>query len=252
MEEPQAQNLDVLLGQVFTDEENVQNWTIEADSPWKLWGEFSISNFGVFQIRNVTEKDMNILNEFGDALGKESRELFQPHPWDEVDKLQDSFKEVILRSNKKIDASYFLFKDDKPIGYFFLWRAGGDPRSDNGLKMPELGVAIADSWQHKGMGELSVHILQAIAKSLGVDAIKLETAMHNKAGYKTYLRRGFEYTGIFRVPLGVNITMAQTGEVTAERHRDERQMVYIINEQKRKEILEHLRIKRIASGAPQE
>jgi len=109
-------------------------------------------------------------------------------------------------------------------------------------------VAIADTYHGKGFGGLAVRILQAVAHSLNADGVELTTVKTNEAGWNTYLHAGFEYVGILRIPLEVDVTAATSGTVQATRLRDERQMVYIINQQKRDDILRYLKLKRIDSG----
>ena len=51
------------------------------------------------------------------------------------------------------------------MGHFFLWKAGGNPVSQAaGVEVPELGVAIADRYHHRGLGGLSVRLLLAVAR----------------------------------------------------------------------------------------
>jgi hypothetical protein len=66
----------------------------------------------------------------------------------------------------------------------------------------------------------------------------------NTGGWNTYLKTGFEYVGNMRVPLDVDVTSAVLGLVQATRFREERQMVYMIDEARRREVLKYLAIKR--------
>jgi RimJ/RimL family protein N-acetyltransferase len=137
-----------------------------------------------------------------------------------------------------------------PVAHFFLWKAGGNPHSwQYRLQVPELGVAVADECQARGLGSLAVRILQAVAGDLGADAIELTTAMTNKGGWTTYRRCGFEYVGMIRIPLGVDVTAALAGEVHASRFREERQMVYVLRKDRREQVLDYLRLKRESAVA---
>ena len=47
---------------------------------------------------------------------------------------------------------------------------------------------------------------ERLAADLKADAVELTTAMDNGSGWNTYLRCGFEYTGIIRNPLDVAVS----------------------------------------------
>lgn len=218
---------------------------IEARSPWDLHVAFDLPGLGKFEIRNLCDGDARTLHAFGRQLGPLSKELFDPFPWDDPPGQEQAFRRAVEQAVNKVDASYLIRHAGAPMGYFFLWKAGGNPLSQaHGLEVPELGVAIGDAYQRQGWGGLAVRALQAVARNLRADGIELTTAPSNEKGWRAYLRAGFEYVGIVRVRLGVDVTAAHLGEVTASRYRDERQMVYVINGAKRDAILRYLASKR--------
>jgi len=149
---------------------------------------------------------------------------------------------------ERIDASYLIEGvGDEVIGHFFLWKAGGNPHSQQyQVQVPELGVAIVDEFQGRGLGSLSVRILNAVARDLRADAIELTTALNNEAGWNTYQSCGYQYTGIINNPLGVDVTAVFSGEVQATRYKPERQMVCVLNEKKRHDVMDYLAMKREA------
>jgi RimJ/RimL family protein N-acetyltransferase len=219
---------------------------IDAEDCWSLKIICDLPQLPELCIRSMNGKDVSSLQNFGARLGPVSKDLFCPYPWDEPEELLESFRKAIERTLNRIDASYLIeIADHEVIGHFFLWKAGGNPHSrQHHVQVPELGVAIADEWQGKGLGGLAVRILQAVAVHLGADAVELTTALNNEAGWKTYLRCGFQYTGMIRNPLEVNVTAAFAGEETASKYREERQMVFIINEEQRNRVLDYLAMKR--------
>jgi len=224
---------------------------IEAEDCWNVRIRLDLPHFPGLCIRNLRDGDMPILTHFGAKLGPDSRELFAPYPWDNPAALPAAFQKAIGQATGRIDASYLMeVAGSGPVAHFFLWKAGGNPHSwRHRLQVPELGVAVADDCQARGLGSLAVRILQAVACDLGADAIELTTATTNKAGWKTYQRCGFEYIGIMRIPLGVDVTAAVAGDVHASRFRDERQMVYLLKEHRRQQVLDYLKLKRDAGGA---
>ncbi len=223
---------------------DINEVNIVAPDCWQVDINFSLPD-GQYRLRNLQAEDEPVMREFGNGLGEISRDMFGPYPWTDPVACAISFNSAISNSIKHIDASYILEHNGTPIGHFFLWKAGGNPLSAKyDIEVPELGVAIVDSHQGRGFGGLAVRFLQLVAKSLDADAVELTTAQTNSAGWQTYQHAGFEYVGILRIPLGVDVTDAELGEVTANNFRDERQMVYIINPQKDTEIYRFLAEKR--------
>jgi RimJ/RimL family protein N-acetyltransferase len=228
---------------------NINDVVIYSPSVWNIDVSFIINENESCQIRNIREGDLDLLLKFGEGLGELSKDLFGPYPWYDAPRLHDAFTAAIQQSINHNTASYLIIRNGIPMGHFFLWAAGGNSHSrEHGVELPELGVAIADAYHGHGFGGLAVRILQAVARNINADGIELTTAMTNESGWNTYLHAGFEYVGILRIPLEVDVTAATSGLVQATRYRDERQMVYIINPQKSDEILQYLKLKRIDSG----
>lgn len=216
-------------------------WTfrILCDLPW----------FPGLCIRSLNGDDVPALQNFSARLGAASRNLFCPYPWDDPAALPAALRKAVEHSVERTDASYLMEGPHDVIGHFFLWKAGGNPHSRRyHVQVPELGVAIADEFQGKGLGNLAVRILQLAARALHADAIELTTAPTNEAGWNTYQRCGFQHTGTINNPLEVDVTAAVAGEVQAEKYRQERQMVYVINEEKRGLVLNYLAATREATA----
>jgi RimJ/RimL family protein N-acetyltransferase len=220
--------------------------TIPSKDIWKLDIRCDLAAFPGFCIRSLNRDDVPALQSFGDKLGPGARHLFAPYPWAEPDQLPDAFRKAIDNAVRRVDASYLMeVKDKGAIGHFFLWKAGGNAHSrKHGVQVPELGVAIGDEWQRKGLGQLAVRLLNAVARELRADAVELTTAMTNEGGWNTYRGCGYEFTGIIRNPLDVDVAAVTNGEVKATRFRDERQLVYVIDETKRRQVLDYLTLKR--------
>ena len=227
------------------------NLVIAADNFWNLKIACDLTGLPGLSIRNLQDGDAPRLQEFGAKLSAASKDLFCPYPWNDPEALPGAFQKAIQNSIARIDASYLIESARHGvIGHFFLWKAGGNPHSrEYQVEVPELGVAITDDFHGKGLGWLSVRILQAVATDLHADAIELTTAFANDAGWKTYQRCGFQHIGDINIPLGVDVTDALTDGVTASSYRVERQMVYMISEEKRERVLNYLETKRKTTPA---
>ena len=220
--------------------------SVKTVNPWDMDISFlSGAGGSALVIRNITKDDIVLLESFKHELSDRSRELFCPYPWDDPAKLREALTAAAKKSIEFNDVSFVILLNSKPIGHFFLWGAGGNSHSLRyGVDIPELGVAIADSYQGKGLGLLAVRILQEVAEILKKDAIELTTALSNDGGWSIYHKAGFVYTGNIVNPLEVDVTLVSAGQVLAEKYREERQMVYVIDYQKQKEIMNYLKLKR--------
>ncbi len=227
----------------------ISDIVINSPSAWEIDVFFTLHGADKLAIRNLRDGDLDLLLKFGDGLGEVSKDLFGPYPWCDAERLNAAFLHAIRQAIDRKTASYLLLCNDIPTGHFFLWGAGSNEHSRKyGVEIPELGVAIIDDFHGRGFGGLAVRMLKETARSLNADGVELTTAKFNESGWNTYLHAGFEYVGILRIPLEVDVTAATAGEVQASRYRDERQMVYIINPQKRVETLQYLKLKRIECG----
>lgn len=223
----------------------VTDVSVAAPHAWDFDVRLHFSGRDTITIRHLTSGHHPKLKAFKHQLSPRSRELVPCYPWDNDEKLEEALRQAIAKHEQKIDAAYLIELGERPIGHFFLWKAGGNPHSlPHGVDIPELGVAVADEFQGQGLGSLSVKLLQAVAHSLEKDAIELTTAVTNNAGWHTYVNAGFAYTGDILNPLDVDVTDAFADTVQAPRSRIERQMVYIISQEKKSAILNYLARKR--------
>lgn len=223
---------------------------IQAQDPWDLHLTLSLPGTSELTVRALRQGDVPALQQFSSRLGPASKELFCPYPWSKPEELPAALQRAIDHSLGRSDAAYVMEAEHTVVGHFFLWKAGGNPLSQaHGIQVPELGVAIADDWHSRGLGHLAVRILQEVARELHADAIELTTAMTNSAGWNTYRRCGFEHVGTLSIPLEVDVTAAELGEVKATKFRDERQMVYVLHEEQEPQVLAYLEGKRAAAGS---
>ena len=88
-----------------------------------------------------------------------------------------------------------------------------------------------------------------MAEHLKADGIELTTAMDNEPGFRTYLSAGYEYVGDIANPLEADVTAVLGEQASAARWRVERQMIRVINQSQRAELLAYLAEKRRLSSA---
>lgn len=239
------EELNKILSEFQAKRPNLSAVKISAPDAWNIRINMTEAGDIKYQIRNLRENDLPELLRFRNQLSQRSRDLFCPYPWNDKKKLEQSLGEGIQKAVNKIDASFLTFRQGEPIGHFFLWKAGGNPYSQKyGLEIPELGVAVADAYQGRGWGLLQVRILLAIAEHLNRDAVELTTSLSNDAGWQTYLKAGFKYLGIIKNPLEIDVTEAVNNQRPKINWREERQMVFIVNQEKRAAILNYLDSKR--------
>jgi hypothetical protein len=223
---------------------------VRATDPWDVQIVFSLPGSGLFKIRNVGADDLETFLAFSDGLSPTARESFCPYPWDSRDQLLPALRTAISQAVTGVDACYLMFHEALPVGEFFLWKAGGNPDARlHGVEVPELGIGFADSYHRRGFGGLCTRLLTIVAEHLKADGIELTTAIDNESGFHTYLSAGYEYVGDIANPLEADVTAVLGEQASAARWRVERQMIRVINQNQRAEILAYLAEKRRLSSA---
>lgn len=223
---------------------------LRAIDPWAMRISFQLSGSGPFELRNVRADDLEAFLVLGDGLSAASREAFRPYPWDSPDRLVPALRAAISQALAGVDACYLMFHEARPVGEFFLWKAGGNPDSRAyGVEVPELGIGFIDAYHGRGLGGLCTRLLTVVGEDLKADGIELTTAMDNEAGFQTYLSAGYEYVGDIANPLEGDVTAILGERAIAARWRVERQMIRVINQDRRAALLGYLTEKRRLSGA---
>jgi RimJ/RimL family protein N-acetyltransferase len=223
---------------------------LRATDPWDVHIVFSLPGSGLFEIRNVRADDLETFLTFSDGLSAASRESFRPYPWDSYERLLPALRTAISQAVTGVDACYLMFHEALPVGEFFLWKAGGNPDSRTyGVEVPELGIGFADNYHGRGLGGLCTRLLTSVAEHLRADGIELTTAMDNEPGFRTYLSAGYEYVGDIANPLEADVTAVLGEQASAARWRVERQMIRVLNQNRRADVLTYLAAKRTSSRA---
>ena len=223
--------------------------TLRLTDPWDVLIKFGLPGSGLFEIRNVRVDDLETFRAFSDGLSAASREAFRPYPWDSQDHSSPR-PHGHQPGGHRVDACYLMFHEERPVGEFFLWKAGGNPDSRvYGVEVPELGIGLADAYHGRGLGGLCTRLLTIVAEHLKADGIELTTALDNEPGFHTYLNAGYEYVGDIANPLEADVMAVLGEQASATRWRLERQMIRVINPSRRAAILGYLAEKRRPSSA---
>ena len=132
-------------------------------------------------IRDMKPEDVALVNDFFDAMGPESRALFNR---------QDCNRNGALRFCAEQDTNHRYWMavlDGKMVGlvFFVHWGTG----------IPVLGIAVRDGIRGKGLGGKLIDYAIAEAKAAGKGGIRLTTQFANLRGQTLYESRGFQRMG---------------------------------------------------------
>jgi RimJ/RimL family protein N-acetyltransferase len=132
------------------------------------------------RVRGFGATDAPLLARIFEGLSPESRGFFRPHRFS-----PDGAAEVVA-SAAGTNGVYFivLADNDEPVGYGYL--------HDLQSAMPELGIAIADRWQNRGIGKQLVRFLVAVAGRMGREGVRLTVDDDNTRAIRVYEQAGFE------------------------------------------------------------
>jgi len=139
-------------------------------------------------IRNFLIDDRNLVVEFFDQMGGESRSFFN-----RADGNRNNALSFFDRNGNEPNAIRFLSsvmdENGKEImtGYVFAW--------DMGTGVPTLGIAVREEYKGKGLGRLLIKHLLDYLESNNYGGVMLTTSFANVRGQSLYTRMGFEHIG---------------------------------------------------------
>lgn len=133
-------------------------------------------------LRDAAAGDEGIINDFFDAMGAESRALFNR---------RDYNRRGVLKFCARPDASrrYILaLADGVMAGYFFFldWDTG----------VPELGLAVREELRGMGIGTYLTAEAQRLAAECGKGGLRLSTHVANLRAQTLYETAGFVCRGV--------------------------------------------------------
>ena len=136
------------------------------------------------ELRELKSDDENMINEFFDSMGGESRSLFNRRDYNRRGILKQCSKQLS-------DRRYWIAElDGKMVGYvFFLaWDTS----------VPELGIAVRDELQGKHIGKYLMSFAIQTAKESGKGGIQLTTHVANLRAQALYENMGFVCKGLYK------------------------------------------------------
>ncbi len=161
---------------------------VRTQLPLPLRGRVGVGGMetGQIEIRNATNQDTAALKEFLlKGLGDHSRFLFAPYPY--AGDLDGAIQRMLSECQLKKTLLYHAWHKGGIIGHFFL---GGIQEP-----VPGLGIAVADNYHGKKLGNLFMTILVAAGHFAGSRAIELTTNPQNLSGFHLYQKLGFVHVG---------------------------------------------------------
>jgi len=145
-----------------------------------------MSNFQT-QIEGVTirpfEKgDRQMVSDFFDAMGGESRAFFDRGGSNKKNGLK------MWDGDNSNKADFAAMYGGQMIGYLFLFDL------DKGV--PWLGIGVSDEWKGKRLGRMLMRHAEDYCRELGKGGILLMTHVANLRGQGLYIRMGYEHIGM--------------------------------------------------------
>ena len=139
-------------------------------------------------IRNFAIGDRELVNEFFDQMGGESRSFFN-----RGDGNRNNALEFFNKNGNEPSTVRFLSsvtdENGKEImtGYVFAW--------DMETGVPTLGIAVREEYKGKGLGRLLIQHLVNYLKDNHYGGVMLTTSFANVRGQSLYTRMGFHHIG---------------------------------------------------------
>ena len=131
--------------------------------------------------RAFTAEDVTLVNEFFDAMGGESRALYNR---------TDHQRKWALKYCGKLDPTrryWMAEKDGKMLGFVFL--------ADWDTTIPLLGIGVRDDLKGMHLGSRLMDLAIDEVKRAGKGGIRLTTHIANLRGQMLYEKKGFKCMG---------------------------------------------------------
>lgn len=204
------------------------------------------SPLGTLKVLLMKNGDEDLLLKFSIIISEETRRLFAPYHWGTKEQISE-FRLAINKTENKEDVSFIVLNSSNiPAALLYLWSVSREYISNNKrLRIPTLGICVADEYQGRGIGKASMEFLKKVASSLKVDSIELTTVVDNTHAIKLYLECGFNDIGLLNIPIGIDPSTTNESEIENAEWRKERHMVYVINQDLKEEVMNYLLQKQI-------
>ena len=141
---------------------------------------------GSVRFYRLRTTDADLLYTFFQMLGKQTRAWFRPHtPWTYAvaqDLAAESEDPAFIRFLVLVERD----GKEEPAGYGFFENLQS--------ARPVLGIAVADAYQEKGIGQAIMQHLKDVARQLGKKRIILTVDGDNVRAQHVYAKMGFTMT----------------------------------------------------------
>ena len=146
----------------------------------------TLPSLGTVRFYCLRTTDADLLYAFFQMLGKQTRAWFRPHtPW--------TYAVAQDLTAKAEDPDFIRFLvlakrdgQEEPAGYGFFENLQSS--------RPVLGIAVADVYQEKGLGQVIMQHLKHVARQLGKRRIILTVDGDNLRAQHVYAKMGFTMT----------------------------------------------------------
>ena len=132
--------------------------------------------------RALTFEDTALVNEFFDAMGGESRALYNRTDYQRTRALK-----YCNRQNDPTRRYWMAEQDGKMLGFVFL--------TDWDTTIPALGIGVRDDLKGKHLGSRLMDLAIDEVKRAGKGGIRLTTHIANLRGQMLYEKKGFKCMG---------------------------------------------------------
>ena len=138
--------------------------------------------FARIRLREIAEGDEKRVNRFFDAMGGESRALFNRRDYNR----KKALRACIRRDTDRL--FYMAELDEEMAGYVFFL--------DWDTTVPELGIALRDELQGQGLGKHLMEFAVTLSQNAGKGGIQLTTHVANLRAQALYEAAGFVCKGL--------------------------------------------------------
>lgn len=137
-----------------------------------------------FKVRRLQVEDASALAAFYNRLSKESKRTFRPIgpitiPEKCLEIAADNGQEESASSKYDLIAVY----DGQIIGWGFIWNLTSTE--------PTFGLAVADAYHHRGVGNFLMSCTMQWARNQALKAVHLTVVQDNIIAWKLYEKYGF-------------------------------------------------------------
>ena len=149
-------------------------------------------------LRRLAPGDAEALAAFYNGLGEASKRTFRPL---DVATTVETCARIVSANDGACPMKYDLVVicGTEIVGWGFLWDLGVSIDCGGGEERPTFGLAVADTYQGRGLGTALISRVMAWARGQAIPIVYLTVVQDNAVAWRLYERAGFvrygEFTG---------------------------------------------------------